>query len=63
MLTQFETYITTGMEEAFQKFKMNLNPVNSPEHFHFWKCFGPQAKTNNYPIRARILHLVMRGLC
>ena len=33
--------------------------ICSPELFHFWKCFGPQIKTNNYPIRAWIWSHVM----
>ena len=39
-----------------------LSYVNSPEHFHFWKCFDRRTKTDNYPIRAWLWSHLMRGL-
>ena len=51
---ELETYLRTRKRyfPSNDDFIKREQLIFSPERFHFWKCFGPQIKTNNYPIRA-----------
>ena len=57
----YTNWLLRTTTDTHKKDSSYLLLIISPEHFHFWKCFVPQTKTNYYPIRAWIWGHVMRG--